>query len=105
MPGGEAAPVLPKWVEYLEALTLGKFVDGSAGEMEQHYYQMEVPAAMTGVKVVLVPVNGDSDLFVSFDHARPSRTDASSSCTGEGVEEARHGGGSGGGEVEEVRLW
>ena len=75
MPGGKAAPVLPKTFAGDE-LTLGKFVDGSAGELEKVYFECAIPASMGGVKIVLVPVSGDSDLFISFDHPRPSRMDA-----------------------------
>ena len=77
MPGGDVAPVVPKYIDNTGSeLTLGKFVDGSADEMVQVYYQLSVSPQVTGLKVVLVPVNGDSDLFISFDHAHPSRSDA-----------------------------
>ena len=37
---------------------------------------MDVPSSLTGIKIVLIPVNGDADLFISFDIAKPERRSA-----------------------------
>ena len=68
-------PNTPKYKIESE-LVLGKFADGEAGELQNMFYQMPIPLGLTGIKVVLVPISGDSDLFLSFDHEHPSRTDA-----------------------------
>lgn len=76
MPGGEAAPVEPKRADADASLVLGKMVDGAADELEEVYYQLSVPDGVSGVKVVLMPIKGDSDLLLSFDHPHPSRANA-----------------------------
>ena len=46
-------------------------------QLESVHYRVALPPSMNGIKVVLVPINGDSDLFISFDHAHPTKLDAS----------------------------
>ena len=79
-------PNTPKYKIESE-LVLGKFADGGAGELQTMYYQMPIPLGLTGIKVVLVPISGDSDLFLSFDHEHPSRTDAAICCNSIGVKQ------------------
>eukprot|EP00322_Chrysochromulina_rotalis_P005813 CAMPEP_0115844272 /NCGR_PEP_ID=MMETSP0287-20121206/8746_1 /TAXON_ID=412157 /ORGANISM="Chrysochromulina rotalis, Strain UIO044" /LENGTH=512 /DNA_ID=CAMNT_0003297999 /DNA_START=72 /DNA_END=1610 /DNA_ORIENTATION=+ len=57
-------------------LSLGVFADGRVEELESRSFELPVSSALPGVKVVLVPVTGDSDLFVSFSHRSPSRQQA-----------------------------
>ena len=86
MPGGKSAPIPPRAVAGSD-LVIGKFSDGSAGELETVFFQAVIPPSMSGVKVVLVPVNGDSDLFLSFDHPQPSKLDAAFVEDGIGVKQ------------------
>ena len=48
MPGGAHAPVEPKYTDTGSTLTLGRFVDGSAGEMQHVYYQLAIDKAEGG---------------------------------------------------------
>jgi len=57
-------------------LPIGQFVDGHVKELQLFSYVTELPASMAGVKVVLLPINGDADLFVSFDEPEPDRRTA-----------------------------
>ena len=75
MPGGAAAP-LARVSEGTKKLSLGVFVDGQAAELEQIYFELHVPVGVPGLKVVLLPITGDCDLFLSFSQPRPSRLNA-----------------------------
>lgn len=48
-------------------------VDGHAKELELLFYQAELAPSMGGIKVVLLPINGDADLFLSFSEPNPDR--------------------------------
>ena len=76
VPGGAAAPKPTKAMTTETAITLGKFVDDFVSELELHYYALPVGPAVTGLKIVLIPINGDADLFVSFETAKPERRTA-----------------------------
>jgi len=76
MPGGAAAPKPTKAMATETKLSLGVFVDDFVSELELHYYKLEVSDAVTGLKIVLIPINGDADLFISFDTAKPERRTA-----------------------------
>jgi hypothetical protein len=58
------------------ALTLAKFSDGHVAELEMKHYDTPLPPTMTGIKVVLITINGDADLFISFDTPKPDRRTA-----------------------------
>ena len=76
MPGGAEAPKAAKASASETPLTVGKFVDDFVSELELHYYSMEVPDSLTGLKIVLIPINGDADLFISFTTPKPERRSA-----------------------------
>ncbi|KAL1530562.1 hypothetical protein AB1Y20_001463 [Prymnesium parvum] len=76
MPGGAAAPKPTKSMATETQIHLGEFVDDFVGELELHYYALPVSDAVTGLKIVLIPINGDADLFISFDTAKPERRTA-----------------------------
>jgi len=58
------------------ALTLGSFADGRVREDETRAYELAVPPALAGLKIVLVPITGDSDLLLSFSQRAPTRQQA-----------------------------
>jgi len=76
MPGGGAAPLARPVAGAPLELLLGQFADGELAELELRHYRVAIPADLPGIKVVLIPIKGDSDLFVSFSTPSPSRQSA-----------------------------
>ena len=76
MPGGAAAPTATKASTVATPLEFGKFADGEAAELELVHYSCAVPPSVPGLKIVLIPLTGDSDLFVSFGQPEPTRAQA-----------------------------
>jgi len=60
----------------VHALSVGAFADGHVKELELTWYDLTLSPQLTGVKIVLVPINGDADLFISFDTPKPTRDTA-----------------------------
>lgn len=75
LPGGAAAPKTSMGSSS-DLLTLEKFKDGHAKELELVFFEAMLPPSTTGIKVVLVPINGDADLFLSFKTPKPDRRTA-----------------------------
>mmetsp|Transcript_32753 Transcript_32753/g.96862 ORF Transcript_32753/g.96862 Transcript_32753/m.96862 type:complete len:261 (-) Transcript_32753:525-1307(-) len=57
-------------------LKLREGADGHVKELEVVYYVASLPPSMQGVKVVLLPIQGDADLLLSFSEPRPTRSSA-----------------------------
>mmetsp|Transcript_21797 Transcript_21797/g.70234 ORF Transcript_21797/g.70234 Transcript_21797/m.70234 type:complete len:537 (-) Transcript_21797:352-1962(-) len=57
-------------------LKLREGANGHVKELEVLYYVANVPPSMQGVKVVLLPIQGDADLLLSFSEPRPTRSSA-----------------------------
>jgi len=73
--GGSAAPKVAAPVDS-SLLQLGVFADGHVKEAELLSYHAYLPPSVSGIKVVLVPINGDADLFISFTVSKPDRRTA-----------------------------
>lgn len=80
-----AAPVLrpPPWV----AVALDEFAADSVMEDAMRFYRLRIPLDLPAVRVLLVPLAGDADLFLSFRGAYPSLDNATWVMDGVGVEE------------------
>lgn len=58
------------------ALAIAQDVTGHVKELELSWFDVALPPSLAGIKIVLVPINGDADLFVSFSKPQPDRNTA-----------------------------
>jgi len=74
LPGGAQAPKAVRTVaDSVSKLAVRQPVDGHAKELELVFYEAALAPSMKGIKVVLLPINGDADLFLSFTTPKPDR--------------------------------
>ena len=59
-----------------KVLGVNQFADGHVKELELSWFDVALPPSMAGIKIVLVPINGDADLFISFSTPHVQRDSA-----------------------------
>ena len=57
-------------------LELGVMADGHVKELELNQFTLVLAPEVKGIKIVLLPINGDCDLLISFSEKKPTRATA-----------------------------
>jgi hypothetical protein len=71
----------------LRTVGTGEIVTGSVHEDEARFYAVRILPAVPAVRVFLVSISGDADLFLSFRGPHPSATNATWVMDDVGIEE------------------
>lgn len=77
LPGGAEAPKSARTIgDGVTTLAVRAPVDGHVKELELVFFEAPLAPSMGGIKIVLLPINGDADLFLSFSTPKPDRRTA-----------------------------
>ncbi|EOD11995.1 hypothetical protein EMIHUDRAFT_247657 [Emiliania huxleyi CCMP1516] len=77
--------------DIVKALPLNKLIHGQLDEHTYVFYEVEIPRSVELIKAVVVPGEGDPDLYVSFDNPFPTGANYTFLSDNYGVEEVTLG--------------